>query len=84
MSYGQCRCGFYHYTVKHYQQVHGNSTIPTDPYVQAPFVKGELLDENNYDSTEPYPVITYKWICQFCGQETDHESNCYFNLNNYN
>jgi hypothetical protein len=78
MNYGQCRCGFYHYTVEHYQEIHGQSQPYLDPYVQAPFAKGELWNEQEYNQTEPYPTISWEWICQFCGNKANdnHQEDC--------
>ena len=77
----KCSCGLYHYTFDHWSKIHGQSKQYIDPLIQLPFVNGEVWNKNEYDPTTPYPLITYKWVCQFCGQGQGHDNDCDFRLN---
>jgi len=77
----KCRCGLFHYNLQQYTKVHGKSKEFIDPYVQVPFANDQPWNEKDWDPTEPYPLIVRKWVCQFCGNEKDHQVDCSY-LNN--
>jgi len=77
-------CGYYHYSLEHFFEVHGQSQALINPYIKVPFTRaGKQWNEEEYDNTYPYPPLTYKWVCQFCGMSganKKHAEDCEFRL----
>lgn len=81
-----CSCGKLHYSIDHFFQIHGDYLGRTPEHrIQAPFLpNGKLYQPDRVKDTEPFPVLSWKWVCKQCGNfnTTDnpatHKSNCAF------
>lgn len=81
-----CVCGKFHYNLDSYFKIHGDylGKVP-EHRCQVPFLpNGKLFDIRKLKDNEPYPVLTYKWVCRHCGnfnttdEPKSHKSNCEF------
>jgi hypothetical protein len=81
-----CVCRKFHYSLDHYFAIHGDylDKVP-EHRTRAPILpNGKVYDSRKRKDNEPVPLITWKWVCRYCGnfntsdEPKTHKSNCGF------
>lgn len=71
-----CSCGKFHYSTDHFFDIHGDYLGRTPEHrIQVPILpNGKLYDAKKIKDNEPFPVLTWKWVCKECGNFNTSEN----------